>query len=312
MKCNVSFLSSLMTVFIVLGCATYTQAQTKFDDYPFDTTSTYIIELMDGSEFIGKFLSKDNGVVVIQTTSIPRLEIPLAQIKSVRTVSEGSIKNGNYWFPNPNDTRYLFAPSAFNLKKGAGYYQNSYLVLNSVNYGVTNNFSIGVSIEAISLFSSLADGRLDPIVLVTPKLGFEVSEKLHAGVGLLYLNVPGFDNSKRSGGGIVYGLSTYGNRDDNITGGLGWGFIEGETSKKPVINFSGMKRLTRTFSLVTENWFVPISDDFGTSRNYYGVYSYGIRFFGKRMSVDLAFINNRDFAEYTFIGIPYVDFVVTF
>jgi hypothetical protein len=257
-------------------------------------------------------LSKDNGVVVIQTTSIPRLEIPLAQIKSIRTVSDRSVRNGSYWFPNPNDTRYLFAPTGFNLEKGTGYYQNSYIVLNSVNYGVTNNFSIGMSIEAISLFSSLADGRFDPIILITPKFGFEVSEKVNMGVGLLYLNVPGFDGDKRSGGGLVYGIGTYGNRDDNITGGLGWGFIEGETSQKPVINISGMKRVSRSFSLVTENWFVPISDDFGTSRNYYGVYSYGIRFFGERMSVDLAFINNRDFAEYTIIGIPYVDFVVKF
>jgi hypothetical protein len=40
--------------------------------------------------------------------------------------------------------------------------------------------------------------------------------------------------------------------------------------------------------------------------------SYGVRFFGKKLSVDLGFLNNRDLAEALIIGIPYVDFVVKF
>src|SRR5690606_6031246 len=101
------------------------------------------------------------------------------------------------------------------------------------------------------------------------------------------------------------------NRDNNITGGLGWGFIEGDFAKKPVITLSGMTRLSRTMSLVTENWFVPVSG-ITPDRQYYGVYSYGIRLFGKRVAVDLAFINSRDLIDYSVLGIPYVDFVVTF
>ncbi|MBE9480617.1 MAG: hypothetical protein IMY69_02855 [Bacteroidetes bacterium] len=42
------------------------------------------------------------------------------------------------------------------------------------------------------------------------------------------------------------------------------------------------------------------------------IFSYGVRFFGERISVDLGFINNKDIIEEIVIGIPYVDFVVKF
>ena len=58
--------------------------------------------------------------------------------------------------------------------------------------------------------------------------------------------------------------------------------------------------------MVTENWLVP-------SDGYYGVYSYGIRFMGEKITVDLAFLNNADIAsDVLAIGVPYVDFVVKF
>ena len=63
--------------------------------------------------------------------------------------------------------------------------------------------------------------------------------------------------------------------------------------------------ISRRIALVTENWFIPLD-------NYYGVFSYGIRFFGEKISVDLAFLNNSDIAEGLAIGIPYLDFVVKF
>jgi hypothetical protein len=58
-------------------------------------------------------------------------------------------------------------------------------------------------------------------------------------------------------------------------------------------------------SLVTENWFFPADV-------YRGILTYGIRFFGESMSVDLALINNAELATVFPIGIPYVDFVVKF
>lgn len=66
-----------------------------------------------------------------------------------------------------------------------------------------------------------------------------------------------------------------------------------------------MTRITQKTALVTENWL--ISND-----NYYSVFSYGVRFFGDNLAVDLAFVNNSDIAEEFIIGFPWVSFVVKF
>ncbi len=272
-------------------------AQNNFNTYEFEADTYYKITLIDGSEFVGTFVEKNSSAITISTRSLPKVEIPIAQIKSIIVVEPSEFNNGEYWFPNPNATRYFFSPSAFNLKSGEGYYQNSYLVFNSFNYGVTDFFSIGAGFELTSTFSAA-----EPIFYFTPKVGFEVADNFNVGGGLLYLNAAGEANL-----GITYGVATYGNRNDNLTLGLGWGFFEGDFSSRPNITISGMKRMKRKFSLVTENWFIPIYED-----SYYEVLSYGFRFFSEKISVDLGFINNRDIAEGILIGVPYVDFVINF
>ncbi len=47
-----------------------------------------------------------------------------------------------------------------------------------------------------------------------------------------------------------------------------------------------MTRIARKSALVTENWIIPFDEE------YYGLYSYGIRFFGEKLSIDLVFINS--------------------
>jgi hypothetical protein len=312
MKLRLVGIATIMGLFLVFGLVPgVAHAQTNFKDFKFDTTSTYVIELLDGTEITGTYIGKTDELLFISTISIPRIEIPFTQIKSIKVADQTSIRGDRYWFPNPNATRYFFAPSGFNLKKGEGYYQNSYLILNSVNYGLTDNFSIGGSIELISTFSSLAEGSFNPIILITPKFAYPVANNVNLGAGLLFLSIPSIDDEPRTGAGIAYGIGTYGNVEHNATLGLGWGFIDGNWAKRPVITISGMTRIRPNISLVTENWIIPFGDDLEQGR-YYEVFSYGVRFFGKKLSVDLAFINNRDIAEVLLIGVPYVDFVVKF
>jgi hypothetical protein len=270
-----------------------------------DTTLTqsvvgkrWVVETRDGSVIQGIFLGQTEGGIRLQTESAGEVFIPHNQIKSTKILDESRMRDGEYWFENPNATRYLFSPSAYSLRKGEAYYQNTYLVLNSFNIGITDNITMGGGFELISTFTGT------PAFYITPKATFQVSEKWRAGGGVLYANVIGIDEDF-SGLGIGYGIVTYGNRDDNATLGMGYGFVDGELSSKPVITLSAMKRASRRIAFVTENWLVPTD-------NYYGVFSYGLRFMGERMTVDFAFINNPEIAESIFIGIPYVDFVIKF
>lgn len=292
-------------LFVLVFVVGTLSAQKKGDATPADSTKTYKLEISDGSTLIGNILKQDSVTVVLKTSSIPRIEIPVTKITRIDEVAVVAGKKDPYWFTNPNATRYLFGPSAFNLNKGEGYYQNTYLVLNSFNVGITNNFSLGAGFELLSTFGSISSGEFTPIFFVTPKVGFEVAKKFHLGGGLLYVSVPGIMSDNRTSVGIGYAIGTYGTLDHNITGGLGWGFADGEVSDAPIITLSGMTRISRKAALVTENWFVPID-------GIQGIYSYGLRFFGEKIAVDLAFLNNAEIFEDIFIGVPYIDFTVKF
>jgi hypothetical protein len=270
--------------------------QKNIIDSPTDTSKIYKIELLDGSIFIGNILHQDSINLFIKTASIPKIEVPIARIKSIVEIAESNFKDGNYWFPNPHSTRYFYGPSAIGLKKGEGYYQNTLLLLNSFNVGVTDNISIGGGLELISTFA-----LRDPLFFITPKISFKVTEHFHAGGGVLYARTP----LGLSSIGTTFATGTYGSLNHNVTGSLGWGFVSGEFNNKPIVTLSGMTRVSKRVALVTENWLIP-SDD------YYGIFSYGLRFIGEKIAVDLAFINNPDIADFILIGIPYASFTVKF
>jgi hypothetical protein len=290
-----NLIQTLLFTILVFATSNVFGQKTNISE-PVDSTKIYKIKLKDGIIFIGNILQQDSVNIVLRTSSIPKIEIPVSKIKSIDKVDKSNFKDGSYWYPNPHATRYFYGPSAIGLKKGEGYYQNTYLVLNSFNVGITDNISIGGGLELISTFA----GRY-PLFFITPKVSFKVAEKFHAGGGVLYARIPeGFGSL-----GTVFATGTYGTTDNNITGSLGWGFVDSEFSERPIITLSGMTRISKRAALVTENWLIPTD-------GYYGLFSYGVRFFGEKIAVDLAFINNREIAEAIIIGIPYVSFTVKF
>jgi len=265
----------------------------------FNTTETYLIKLKDESTFTGQYVERTDSTVVF-TAKSSRLVISKDDIESAKVIDPSRFVNGKYWFANPHHTRYLFSPSAYNLKKGEGYYQNIYATVQSFNYGLSDHFSLGGGTELISLFSGY------PLIMVTPKFGgYRVSDNWQAGGGVLF--VGGFNDDFNGGAGIGYGIATAGNEDRNITFGLGWAFsTEGDVESKPVATISGMYRFSKNIAFVSENWLIPFD-------GYEPFFSYGLRFFGEKIAVDIALINSPDIAtEVIAIGFPYVDFVYKF
>lgn len=225
-----------------------------------DSTKTYKITTKDNSEYIGKYLFKDPILLAIKTNTGAKVELQLNSIKNIETIETPTIEKGESWFENPNSSRYYFSSSAFNLKKGKVYYQNTYLFLNSVYVGLTDNFSIGAGFELITTFTSIFQGEFNPIFFVAPKLGFKVTENFHFGTGILYANAAKFLTSGSSGILMVYGVGTIGSANNNISASVGWGSVGQEFTKEPIIIISGMTRVSKHISLVTENWLTPSSE----------------------------------------------------
>jgi len=219
-------------------------------------------------------------------------------------------KDKSLWEPNPNPSKYFLGPSAIPMEKRTGYYQNSYVLFNEAYYGVTDWFSMGVGFEFISTFVTLANPPWRPIVLVNPKIGFKVADKLYASVSGLYVNVmPANDKDtpeQEGTFGVVMGQITYGSVENNVTAGVAWGYSWDSMAEKPLITLGGSWRVGKRLSLMTENYFVPTDD------GLYPLFMYGMRFIGQKMSFDLGFIDNADLAKVDIVGIPFVSMTFNF
>lgn len=289
-----------LTLILLLVASLGVQGQSE-DIFQYPDSTFVKIRTTDGSEIYGYFLRSEDKQIIIGAENFGEVRLYKISIKKIEALQQDRLVEGYYWYENPNATRYLFSPSAIPLRKGEGYYQNSYLVMNMVNVGVTDQFSMGGGFELISTFTG------NPTLFITPKLSGQVSKDVYLGVGTIAgfsaITVEG--TSDMIGFGICYGVATFGNRDNNFTAGLGFGFLDGSFSEKPILTLSGMTRISRKLGFVSENWILP-----GDGYDY--IISYALRFMSEKITVDFGFINNADIAQNIPIGYPYIDFVVKF
>ncbi|UCD19240.1 MAG: hypothetical protein JSU64_07425 [candidate division WOR-3 bacterium] len=256
-----------------------------------DSLHTQILEMHDGSVFIGRIVEITDNEVQFES-KVGLINIEIAQIKEIKEVPVTSFKQGQYWFPNPNDTRLLFAPTGRSLKGGTGYFADYYLFFPMLAYGITDNVTVAGGM-------SLIPGLSQQLLYFTPKFGM-TAKNVSIGIGSLVAALPGEDLPTV---GIMYGVGTLGSADNNFTVGLGLGFVDWEFSGDPFLMAGGQLRVSRRVSLVSENWVFPGLDE--------PFLSGGIRFFGERISVDLALIIPVGI-DIDFPFIPYIDFVITF
>jgi len=217
-------------------------------------TTLLRVETIDGNEYIGKIISIDAQSIVLNTDLLGVITLRKSSIKSMTPVYGSQIKEGVLWFENPQSTRYFWQPNGYGLKKGEAYYQNVWVFFNQVSYGVTDNFLIGAGMVPLFLF-----GGAPTPVWVTPKFSIPVvKDKLNLGVGGLVGTVIG---ESQSGFGLVYGTSTVGDRNTNMSLGVGYGYLSGNWANAPVITLSGMLRTGQRGYLLTENYFISTADE---------------------------------------------------
>jgi hypothetical protein len=215
------------------------------------TSDTTLVNIgtVDGNEFIGQIVIEDSLKIVIKTEKLGEISIFKTDIKRQEILEVQQIKEGKYWFPNPQSTRYLWSPNGYGLKKGEGYYQNIWVLWNQFAYGLSDNFSIGGGIIPLFLF-----GGTPTPVFITAKFSIPVVEnKFNLGAGAIAGTILG---EEETGFGILYGISTFGTPDNNVTFGLGYGFAGGEWASSPMININGMFRVSSRGYFITENYYI--------------------------------------------------------
>jgi len=236
-------LSLLLLLFAVLGCEFSYSQETS------DTAAVYRIETFDGNIFIGNITSEDSATIVLKTTSLGEIKIPLSNIKSKTILKQVKYEGGKIWLPNPQSSRYFWAPNGYGLEKGTSYYQNIWILYNQFSFGLTNNFSIGAGFLPLFLFG----GTSSPFWIV-PKVSIPVvKDKFNLGTGAFLGTILGEDAGVF---GLLYGTTTFGSRDRNISFGLAYGFAQDDWLNIPVINVASMIRTGPKGYFITENYVI--------------------------------------------------------
>jgi hypothetical protein len=260
---------------------------------------TQIVTLQDGSVLTGR-ITKIEADNVNFSSTVGELSISVDQIGDIREVSSSSFKSGKYWFKNPNQTRLYIAPTGRTLEAGTGYFSDIWVFFPSVSFGITNNIAVG---GGVSLFPGV--DLADQLFYVFPKVGLAVSDRVAIAGSVLIVRIPnaGDEIDEPKTAGILFGTCTVGSEDNSLTFGLGHGYAGSDFAEKPAVLLGGEYRFSRRLSFVSENWIFPGADQ--------PLISYGVRFIGQSISVDLAFINVAG-DDAIFPGVPFLSFVWNF
>ncbi|WP_291780629.1 hypothetical protein [Cecembia sp.] len=256
----------------------------------------FLIKVIDGNEFIGQIIDEDDEKIILLTEKFGEITIKKLDIQRRTLVSGKQVVDGELWFENPQATRYFFAPNGYGIQPGESYYQNVWIFFNQFTFGVSENFSISAGLVPLFLFA----GAPTPI-WINPKVSIPVvRDKYNIGAGALVGTVLG------GGGafGVLYGVNTFGNKDKNITLGLGWGFSDGQIASSPTITLSGMVRTGPKGYFLTENYI--ISTGFET----FGLISLGGRRLINNVGLDYGLIIPVNSFADGFFAVPWLGLTV--
>jgi len=288
-----------LLVFIVPGGAhaqdTTTAAQR--DTATADTVT--VVRLRDGSVLFGHIIEQDAERVRVRTLGGMQIDIRRDQITSINR-TRGRQVGTEFWAADPNGTRLLFTSTGRALGKGEGYVATYFLFFPFVAYGVTDRFTIAGGTPVIPNFIGRA-------FYVAPK--FTLAETRNASYAIGALSFALTEEVSAGTVGLLYGVGTWGNRDNAVTAGAGWGYRwggdESDLSSAPVIVLGGETRISRRVKVVTENWFYTGTGEKG------GLISGGFRFIGDRLSSDLGLIGAFGGGD-AWCCLPSVNFVWNF
>jgi len=263
-----------------------------------DTTSVWQITTIDDNEYVGYILSETPDIIELKTGTIGIINIQTSQIKKREELKSDASTNFLLWPENPMASRYFWANSGFNIEKGSGYYQNTWVLFNHAQFGLSDNFSLGVGTMPLFLFA----GSSTPL-WISPKVSFPIKEKVHIAAGVLVGTLIG-RGSDLGAFGFAYGNTTFGSTSNNLSAGLGYGFADGEFADRPTVSVSGMFRTGKRGYIITENYYV----DFGFDEVL--ILSLGGRYVGKKIILDYGGFYSTELD--TFFIVPWLSISIPF
>ena len=177
------------------------------------------LALRDGQQLRGRLVCKEDGAVRLSLPGAGIIRIDRAGIVSLGVDTTVSLdERGQLIKRDPNRTRYLYGPSAFNLGKGETYFSQKQLLFSSVAHGLTDNLTL-LAGAAIPFW--FADGGNGFNLIAAAKLGIPTPvESVRLAVGAETFLLP----SESVQIGFFFGSATVGNDRAHATISTGYGF----------------------------------------------------------------------------------------
>jgi hypothetical protein len=276
-----------------------------------DTTEVVRVELLDGSVLIGTVVRETEAEIVLVTAAGIEITVPRTQIRRLARF-EGRVDNGRLIIYDPNRTRLLFTPTARPLGAGQGYLAVYQLFFPFVAFGITDEVSLAGG-------TILLPGLFGRVLYLAPKVTLYNRAQLSVALGGVGVGI--FAEGENTTAGIGYGLVTYGSPEASVSAGLGFAFAEGDLSSGGIVTLGGEYQVSNSIKLLSENYLIPFSESrFEPSTStvqeatrYELILSFGVRFFGQRLAVDLAGITAPSLiGEDAFPFFPWVGFAYNF
>lgn len=204
----------LLLICLTLGFSATNMIISQVTDTQTTSEKKYVrIILQNGGLFEGEVIEINESEFLIETPMLGRMRINKMDIATIVYIEADQVGattvNTRAGDINPQVSRYFFAPSAHQLKKGEGYYHNIMLLYNQVSYGITDNITAGLTMTPFGTGG-------------TVKFGYEINETLHASVGGIGV-MPFDDDSKIAG--IAFLNLTAGDERKHVTLSYGNGFF---------------------------------------------------------------------------------------
>jgi hypothetical protein len=284
-----------ISIIIYAGSICFAQKQTKtiFQE-PIDTSQIAKITLKDNSVLIGKVLAQTDSLIIFKSALGLKVELKPDLIKETEYL-KGETIDGKYIRYDPSNSRLFFFPTARTPKAGSGYLSDYELLFPFLSIAATDFL-------VLSGGFSIIPGASEQLIFIAPKVRFFNSEYFCASGGLLYVNIPEEVDNVALG----YGVITIGTQKAGLS--LGYGkhiSSSGEDNLTGLIMLGGDVQLSNRVKLMSEN-YIPVGVE-----NMDVVYSFGVRFFGENLSVDLGFFGiTAETSGWPFI--PWVGFTYNF
>lgn len=278
-----------------LQAGTYQPTRTDTVTTQLGPGSLVNVRLQDGSQFLGTLQSETPDALTV-ATSFGEVKIARSKIKELTRVDVKDVYKGEYWYPDPNQTRSFVFPTASTLPEKKGSYENYYLIFNSLHVGLSNNVMLSIGIAPLPEAAILTFG---------PKIRVyqNPTKTVEAAIGTHFFVASGDGESVAAI--MPYGVLSLG-RSSKGRFNIGAGGIAVENERAGFLNLSGDVRAAKQVKLMGE-LFVLSADD---ETEVFPIY--GFRFFSERLSVDLGFWNYPGEEDLTPIGSPLVSFVFRF